>query len=291
MNERGWGWTASQIRHAQLIEWLAQSAEEGPVGSFYDDLPDQSLNTWDVQYKDLESLQQDGLVSFSPRVGQIRAAVTPAGRDFAARLSSTRADASKRRIACRDAMVAWLCSRDALSPDPNRMMLRDTMRADTQYGYWLGQPFTSGDLDDAAGWLYRQGLVEGATIDQSQGPVSLYLTDAGAACAENFDSDVRAYLAAQRQGPTGSPHLGIGTIYGPVQIAGDNANQVQNIGASADELRKQIVAVAELVRALVPGVGGIDAQQQTALAAAPRGSHRSRAPAPAPAQRQRQSAS
>src|SRR5258708_1796472 len=196
------------------------------------------------------------------------ASLAPGGRDYGTRLSSTRADASKRRIACRDAMVAWLCSCDAMSPDPQRMKLRDTMRAETRYGYWFGQPFTSGDLDDAAGWLYRQGMVSGGVIDQSQGPVQLYLTDAGAACAENFNSDVRAYLAAQRQVPTGSPHLGIGAIDGPVQIAGDNASQVQNVGAGADELRKQIVAVAELVRVLVPGVNGIDSQERTALAAA-----------------------
>ena len=58
-----------------------------------------------------------------------------------------------------------------------------------------------------------------------------------------------------------------GSNYG--QVAGDHAHQVQNnIGATADELRKQIVAIAELVRSLVPEANSIDTQRDAALAAA-----------------------
>ncbi len=48
MDERGWGWTASEIRRAQLIEWIVPQSGDVfvPVRPFYEALPDQEANTF-----------------------------------------------------------------------------------------------------------------------------------------------------------------------------------------------------------------------------------------------------
>jgi hypothetical protein len=77
------------------------------------------------------------------------------------------------------------------------------MLADPRYGTWLAEPFLEADLDAAAAWLHRQRLIDGMTVDESQGPVRLYLTDAGVACAEEFCSDTARFVAARRTNETG----------------------------------------------------------------------------------------
>ena len=176
---------------------------------------------------------------------------TQGARDLAEQLQAARANKRLPKSACRDAMADWLHSRDATSPDPD-LPDRDEMLADPQRGVWFAEPFSADDLDAAAACLHRQGLVKGIMIAESEGPVRLYLTDAGVECAEDFDSYADRYVEAQRRPAGTGPTVHIGTNSGPFQVAGDNAHQVQNIGASTDELRKQITSIAELVRALVP---------------------------------------
>jgi hypothetical protein len=87
--------------------------------------------------------------------------------------------------------------------------------------------------------------------------VVLYLTDDGVKCAEEFGSDTGRFVRRQGQGSPG-PTVNIATNTAPLQIAGDNARQVHNIGATADELRVLIAGIAEIVRALVPDVTDAD---------------------------------
>jgi len=107
-----------------LAEWLAQNLIEPSVmysvTEFYNDLPDQSQNTWDTAHGDLK----------------------------------------------------WLEAREL---------------------------FSEADLENAADWLRRNGLVGGATVDQALGPVRLYLSNEGVRCAEDFASDTNAYMADQRR--------------------------------------------------------------------------------------------
>jgi hypothetical protein len=47
MDHRGWGWTQSEVRQAQLVEWLvpqSSSVTYVPVGPFYDALQDQGYS-------------------------------------------------------------------------------------------------------------------------------------------------------------------------------------------------------------------------------------------------------
>ena len=110
-------------------------------------------------------------------------------------------------------------------------------------------------------------MVDGITVDAAEGPVRLYLTDAGVKCAEDFGSDTKSYTNAQRL-PGSGPTVNIGSNSGPFQVAGDHAQQVQHIGASAEQLRTMITGIAELVTNLVPGAADVAEQREAALAAA-----------------------
>jgi len=186
-------------------------------------------------------------------------------RDLVEELQNTRADKRQRKAACRDAMVDWLYSQDATTAADN--LVRNAMLDDPRHGLWWAEPFTARDLDDAAAWLKRNGLVDGPMVEQEEGPVRLYLIDGGVTCVEDFGADTGAYMDAQRRGPKSGPTLHIGTNSAPFMMAGDHAQQTQNIGASVAELQILITSLAEMVRSQVPGTAEVTAQEQAALEA------------------------
>ena len=239
-----------------------------PVKPFYDSLPDQAMNGDHIARGDLDALGRRGLVDMAAGLGgmeSLDALPTDAAHAWVEKLHATRTNRQLRRAACRDAMVDWLYSRDAVSSQV--LPARDEMLDDPDRGLWFARPFSEVDLDEAAAWLHRQGLVEGNTIDQAEGPVRLYLTDPGIQCAEDFASDTRSYTDKQRQSPTHGPTVNIQTNSGPFQVAGDHAHQVQNIGAHPDDLRLLISGITEIVRAFAPDIHDADEAEQAALAA------------------------
>lgn len=272
MDERGWGWTPSQIRQVRLIEWIAGQSAGRPelyvdVKSFYDALPDQGSNSSESAHADLKLLEGQRLVAQASGIGGIEALaamVTPDGCEYLEGLRARRSNRVRRRTACRDAMVAWLYSSDATNDA--KLPLRDAMLKDPQYGTWLGQSFLPADLADASAWLLSQALVRGSTVAGDPGPVRLHLTDAGIACAEGFDSDAGRYLD-RRAGHGFGPVVSIANNSGPLQVSGDYAHQVQNTGVGAEHLRDLIVGIAEIVRATVPGADEDGAEEAMALSA------------------------
>jgi len=268
---RGWDWPASDIRRAQLVEWVVRrSAQEGdgvyvPLDSFYSALPDQSMNTYVIALDDVEELARRSLIDLANSygsVGALQAQSTQEGRAFTDDLQATRTNTQRRRSACRNALVDWLYSSDAVNPPG---IVRDRMLQDRR-GHFFAEPFTADDLDAAAAWLYRHSLVAGTMTGQTQGPVILYLTDAGVKSVEDFGSDTGAYLERQ-QNWTSGPIVNIATNSAPLQVAGDYARQVQTVATSANDLRQLISGITTIVRALVPDVPDADAEEQAALAA------------------------
>lgn len=271
MGGRGWGWTASEIRRVQLLEWVADEPVEhagdyAEVKAFYDARLDQSENAMGVAHDDLTYLTEVRLIRNGSGIGGIEsmaAMLTAQGHDFVEQLRARRTHKVQRRTACRDAMVAWLYAAEATST--LRRALRAGMLEDPWHGIWLAAPFNLVDLADAALWLQDQGLADGLGADQEIGPLQLFLTGPGIACAEHFDSDTRRYQE-ERMGQRSGPTVTIGNNSGPVQVAGDHAHQVQQ-SASAAQLRDLITSIAELVRLAAPDVDDLDAQRAAALAA------------------------
>jgi hypothetical protein len=272
MEERGWGWTATQIRQARFIEWLApqsSSATYVSVKPFYDAQLDNDELTAAVVHGELQDLDQRSLIDFAAGlggIGEYDALATAQGRRFAEELQSLRADKRQRKAACRDAMVDWLYAREATSP--LTQPVRDQMLDDPRWGMWLAEPFSPEDLDAAAAWLHRQHLVEGITIDQCEGPVRLYLTDAGVACVEEFGSDTARYVAAQRTatGPSGSNVITIhgpasGVIVGSRGVTQQAGDAIQSSGVDVAALLRFAETVAQALPVLGLSPGDQDAAQ------------------------------
>jgi hypothetical protein len=212
VDERGWGWTATETRRAQLTEWTVYRSADLPDGTyepvepFYSFLPDQSMKTYVTALDDVSDLERRSLIELANSFGSIDSLAvraTPEGRAFTENLQASRDSKQRRRSACRDAMLDWLYSADAATPPgvPRKTMMQDPRRS-----CFFAQPFSADDLDAAAAWLYRQGLVEGTMGRRAQGPVVLYLTESGVKCAEEFSSDANGYLQARQgaSGPTAS---------------------------------------------------------------------------------------
>lgn len=270
MDDRGWGWTTSEIRQIRLVEWIVpQSADTYvPVKPFYDEQSDQEALTLPVVHGELHDLARRSLIDLHAGIGGVEsydALATPEARLLVEQLQARRADKRLRKAACRDAMVDWLYSRDAVSP--LTQPARDEMLNDLRWSVWLAAPFSFDDLDAAAAWLDRHSLVKGVMIDQCDGPVRLYLTDEGVVCVEQFGSDTSRYVEMHERGPGSGPAVRIGTNSGQVQVAGDYARQVQGVGASREELQLMITGITEIVRALVPGASGVHEAERAALTA------------------------
>jgi hypothetical protein len=271
MDRRGWGWSASEIRQARLAEWLAQQRTEGfcSVTEFYESLQDQRMNTWDVAQSDLTVFEKQSLINLAAAMGGIPGLHVQVGqslRDMTEDWRSMRANSGMRKAACRDAMVSWLYSLDAVRAD--KAPATQAMLDDSRHGIWFAKPFAADDLDTAAAWLQRNGLVDGPTIAEAEGPVKLYLTDAGVTCAE-LGSSAGGYVQA-KQGPNAGPTVNIsGGNSGSFQIAGDHAHQKQRVSASGNDLRQMIASIADLVATVTPGAAEDAAhEKEAALAAA-----------------------
>jgi hypothetical protein len=288
MDDRGWGWSNRDIRLAQLIDWIAESGADAghsvsPV-AFYESLPDQSVNTWDVAHADLKQLESMSLIHLTVAMGGMQAMhiyQVQGARDFAEDLRLKRADKRRRRQACRDAVVDWLASVDAASA--YRVQVLSNMMASPRWGMWFGRPFAVPDIAEAADWLRQNGLTECADVAGNAAPMFAFLTDAGVMCVDEFGSHTDQYVAWRRQaqaetqgqvprsGPAVStssgPIISIGVVHGSIQVAGDHAHQVQATGVSADDVRQTIRDIGQIVRLAVPGVLDGDEQETTALAA------------------------
>ena len=133
MDERGWGWPASETRRAQLVEWIVSRSAGQPdnaylyISEFYEALPDQNMNTYVIALGDVNDLESRSLLELGNSYGSVTSLivlVTPAARTFAEDLRTARRSKQRRRSACRDAMVNWLYSFDVTSPPG---LVRDKM--------------------------------------------------------------------------------------------------------------------------------------------------------------------
>lgn len=250
MNKRGWGWLESEIRQIQLLEWMVpQSANTYvPIKPFYDGLGDRGDLTFHEIRDDLRDLERRGLIDLAAGIGGIEsydALATPDARRLVEDLQARRDDRRLLKGACRDAMVAWLYSQDAVGE--LMQPVRDRMLEDPRYGMWLAKMFAADDLDAAAAWLDRYGLVKGIMIDQCEGPVRLYLTDSGVACAERFDSDTSRYIEAQQPVAGSRPALHFGSTARPAEPTYIDGQVVGLLEARASSSRFDCAKLIKLI--------------------------------------------
>jgi hypothetical protein len=126
VSERGWDWTASEIRRVQLLEWVAEQSvarlgEYIEVKAFYDARPDQSENTGEVAFDDLTSLTEARLILSGSGIGGIEslaAMLTAQGHDLLEQLRAQRAHKSQRSSAARPHAACRSSPRSPLASPP-----------------------------------------------------------------------------------------------------------------------------------------------------------------------------
>jgi len=251
MGDSGWGGTEQEHRIIGLLVWLSeQSNGFVNAGDFYEQQPSRTHQV----LGDIQLLADRGLVDAAiggGGIGALEVSLTGSGSQEAAKYRAEQQRRRPREWACRSAAVAWLDELDAVGS----LAKSTTWSGFTQHSLaqYYGTRFSGDDVDAAAAWLKRNGLIEGVTVAEMDGPVRSFLTDKGQDCVENYDSDVRAYLADMqqrgRQQPTVSVHVG-GNVSGNMQIAGRNGTQTINVTSSLEGLTLAIQGISQIVRDL-----------------------------------------
>ncbi len=238
-----------QTRQLRLLVWLADQGDGiYPLDEVYAGDEEAALAR-----RDVNALGAPGLVRPSlgggPSLGAVQASITPAGRARAGEVKARQQDRSGRQWACRSALVSWLFDVDAVESMTSSKIWEEFFLNDRSTYY--GDKFTDEEVDRAAAWLYRNGLIDGVTVAEFDGPVRSYLTNKGVRCAERFDSDVRRYLDAMEQPrqPQGGPTFNVNATN--VQVAtGDQSQQTMTVSQTSDQLVLVIQGIVEMLQAL-----------------------------------------
>lgn len=247
VTERGWGMTVDQTRQLRLLLWLADQ-DDGllSVEKVYSGGDDAHQAR-----RDVETLAEQGLIEKYIAAGgllaAIHAAITPQGRAHVDQIRSRQQDRAGRQRACREALVAWLYEVDAAGP--RRSTVWRGFFSDPRSTYF-GDSFAEREVDRAAGWLQRQGLIGGTPSAQTEGPVRPYLTDRGTCCVEEFGGDVHRYVEAMQQPQPPAAGTTIHLSATNVQLAtGDHARQTMTVTQASHQVQETIHGIAEILKA------------------------------------------
>lgn len=185
-----------------------------------------------------------------------RILITPIGAAHVLHTRSIMSNNVRRRRAARHGLLAWLYEqradlRDAVAPDN---MLR------SPFGAIGGQFFTASDVDEAAAYLQKKGLIAGSGAWGHRGPLLACITAEGIDRIEEEDD-----VSDARQSDRSSISITFnGNVTGSNFSTGGNA--VQNAtanGIDATGLRDVITAITEALPAL-----GLEPENHSVLAKA-----------------------
>jgi len=239
---RDWCLSAQQLRLLRLLEYMAdESGTFLHLEGFYDHDEARAGEA----FEDVEHLNQRGMVDKVLTMGGIQgaaASLKPGGREHVAAIRAARRNRAARNWACREAMHSWLYDQEAVGPTASITWTAFDLDLRSLF---YGEPFRADERDNAAGWLQRQGLIDGVNMAEVQGPVSSYVTDEGERCAERFGCNVKEYQESKE-----APSMGNTTwnVTGhSVQIAtGDHATQVAQLGPEIEQITLALDGLLEL---------------------------------------------
>jgi hypothetical protein len=272
MNDRGWARTDFDIVYARFLAWADHSVPGTfeQVDAFADefDVDDDTLG------QILESAEQAGLIDvyrpsggvtssgdFLPPRGGVRsfsANLTRRGQAAVVNMRERQASRTERQRACRDALVYWL---DQLGGSSNWAQIKDFYLAPPSMFFF--DRFDNAEVGRALNYLREIELVrldEGAA---ELGALQATLTSStGDECAVEYDSDVRAYLAAKSAGGSQTTIIH-GNVFGPVATAGGDVDQVAVV------LQQRLLTIvhnhAEAVRSLAVSMDADEREELSAM--------------------------
>jgi hypothetical protein len=246
----GWGGTEEEHRHVRMLLWVTEQPDSRPnLGAFHnfdDGLLEQTAT-------DGEAMEQMGWVArdyVMARMHGLYVIATAMGRALADQIREQRSNRRVRERACSSALLSWLDAENAVG-DASKALSLQGFYLDRRALYY-GEMFTVEEADQAAAWLERQGLIGGHHVDEFAGPVSAFLTDQGEECIEDYDGDVRRYIAATKQP---RPQQGVtvsvgGNVTGSMQVAGRDGVLTVNVTNSVEGLTLALQGIADIISAL-----------------------------------------
>ncbi|MFE9941978.1 hypothetical protein [Streptomyces hirsutus] len=187
-------------RYEALLDWVYERAEGKPSEGV-------DLRLFTTEHglddgADFELLQygmsKGGLDDKFATMGEAAANLTPQGLAFVEQRRKRRESPVERSKAARRALLRWLWIQ---GEEGTHFPLVDhfTGTADASFD---GSALTSDEIDRAAGYLKKHGLIDGQGVWGRKGPVRAEITVEGQDCVEHHDGDPGAYVQRRAGGTT-----------------------------------------------------------------------------------------
>jgi hypothetical protein len=186
--------------------------------------------------------------------------LTTAGHELVSTWRAARSSARQRRVACRDAVLDWFDNQAERVPDSSAFLW--DVRA-----WYYGEPFTLEEVQQAASFLHKKGLIEGATVAEGDDIYNAKITDDGRVCVEQYDSTVAHWMNRSRRG--GDTITTITNSPGAQWMnESPAAQQTARLTTLSKDARRQVVHIADEIFIVLDAVDLPPEQRQEAKAAA-----------------------
>jgi hypothetical protein len=233
--------------HQTLVEWVYDHTNERSLGEV-------ELSPFGVDH----DLDQPGLFAllryckdrgllddkFST-MGSATANLTTEGSRWVEERRRWREDPRQRAAAARTGLLNWLWKRK--HEGASFPIVADILQADESL--LEGERLTLGEIDRAAEYLKRKGLIEGIEVNESRGPVKAETTPAGDDCVEHYGGDVSEY---ERRHELGSTVFNIGSNTGNIAA---NSRDFKMEATTNGIRAADIVMFARALRQAAPVLG------------------------------------
>ncbi|MFJ8697015.1 hypothetical protein [Streptomyces roseolilacinus] len=211
-----------------LLDWVYEQAEGNPnegvdLAPFVEEHGLGERGDWEIlQYGKAKGGLGDKYATF----GEAAANLTPHGLRLVEQRRERRESPVERSKAARRALLRWLWLQDE---EGVRWSTVDSF-VGTPDASFEGSALTLDEIDRAAGYLKKQGLIGGQIAMGRKGPLRAEITAEGQNCVEHYDGDPGAYTRRRTGGNTYNTFLpnaqGI--------IVGEQQNFTQNNTAGID---------------------------------------------------------
>lgn len=241
MDGRDWTSNMIEVQRARFLVWLQSQRQEGkakhfgafgPEADAPDALDESALD--DI----VSGCVDEGLVKVHQSLGGITShsgGLTDKGRARAQQIVHARQTGRRRKVASRDAVLDWLYDRDG-APAPSGV---EDMQGDPR-AFIEGDPFSDGELQQAAAHLAELNLIAGTPVSGRDDPVLPHIQTDGRVCVEQYEGSVARWQQRGQHG-AGDTHFVThfhDAVSGQVGIAGRDVSQTQQQAAGTDELQR-----------------------------------------------------
>lgn len=244
-----WRLSPEAQRQVRVMGHIAEGTSKGELFAdsvaIYSELGDDATG---IAFAELTHLDDIGMIEKHFATGglqSLRAKLTASGREFLNTVDNHLASKAERAWAARISLLDFAYDGDAV--DARSGVGWQDMFLSGFGTYWTG-PFEIKDLERASAFLAEKGLITGQEVAEFTGPVVVWLTPDGEACAEDWQCDVKEFLRMKESKASGDIfnfHASNNQV-----VKGDHAKQEMNVGVTSEELQVLFEGLVTMVRGL-----------------------------------------